>query len=122
MLDAMEVARGVAGRKQPVMIDMDLFTDVLKEHERQQAKHGPQNYPDGTGSDEMWALAERIKELVSAKDDLGLSSWAEVFGEEACEVLCERDPENLEKELVQVATVALAWATKLRTKKKLRTC
>lgn len=101
------------------MIDPELFSMVLAEHERQQAKHGPQNYPLGTGSDELWALAERIKELVDAKTDMGIVSFAEVFTEEVCEVLCEKDESNLEKELVQVATVALVWASKLREKKRL---
>lgn len=96
------------------MIDPELWAHVLAEHERQQKKHGPQDYRPGTGDDKLWALCQNVKELVGAKDDLGTTTWSEVLIEEVLEVVSETDPGNLKAELIQVATVCLAWASKIK--------
>lgn len=96
------------------MIDPRLFDAVLREHQHQRDKHGPQMYPNGTGDDaQLWVVLDQIRSLVSLRTDMGVVTWNEVLLEEYLEVANERDPEKLKKELIQVATVALAWATKL---------
>lgn len=95
------------------MIDQRLFMQVLAEHHRQQKKHGPQNYPFGNGSDALAIIADQVKTLVGLKDDEGTTTWSEVLFEETLEVLAEKDPECLKAELIQVATVALAWASRI---------
>lgn len=96
------------------MIDPQLFENVLVEHARQQQKHGPQKYPNGTGSDKLWVMLDQVRTLCDHKTAEGTVTWLEVLAEEFLEVAAERDPSKLRVELVQVATVALAWASKLR--------
>lgn len=96
------------------MIDPRLWQAVVDEHDRQQQKHGPQNYPGGNGSDGLWVIMDQVRTLCSIKTSMGTVTWSEVLLEETLESLAETDPVKLERELVQVATVALAWATRLR--------
>lgn len=96
------------------MIDPRLFELVLREHDRARAKHGPQKYANGTGEDaSLWVILDQVRTLVSLKTDLKTVTWAEVLFEEVLEVMNERDAQKLKEELIQVAHVALAWATKL---------
>ena len=96
------------------MIDPRLIERMIEEHEHARAKHGPQMYPNGTGEDSsMWVILDQVRTLVSLKTDLKTVTWFEVLFEEVLEVAAERDPEKMKKELLQVASVALAWATKL---------
>jgi hypothetical protein len=95
------------------MIDPVLIQRVLEEHERQRKKHGPQRYANGTGSDHLWVMLDQVRTLCDHKTAEGTVTWLEVLAEEFLEVAAERDPQKLKAELIQVATVALAWASKL---------
>lgn len=94
------------------MIKPELIDAVFTEHKRQLEKY-PQNYPNGTGSPEFSGVCNMVRDIVTARTELREVTWAEVFFEEALEVLAETEAEKLKAELVQVATVALAWASKL---------
>lgn len=96
------------------MIDPKFFEDVLAEHERARAKHGQQKYPNGTGGDaQLWVILDQVRTLVSLRSDMRVVTWNEVLLEEYLEVANETDPVKLKAELIQVAHIALAWATKL---------
>jgi hypothetical protein len=95
------------------MIDEELFPLVIAEYERAREKHGPFNYPFGTGSDALWTITEQVRALVDAKENVGTLTCSEVLLEETLEVLSEKDPAALKAELIQVASVALAWASRI---------
>lgn len=96
------------------MIERQFFEAVLREHQHQREKHGPQMYPNGTGQDaQLWVILDQVRTLVSLRSDLKVVTWFEVLLEEVLEVGNEIDSQKLKSELIQVATVALAWATKL---------
>ena len=95
-----------------------VIAEVAAERERQDAKWGEQNHPDGTGP--TWPLV--IAPMVNAETARilaqrmcqsaarhGSVTWQHILGEEFVEALAEEDPVKLRAELVQVAAVAVAW-------------
>lgn len=84
--------------------------EVYAERERQDAKWGEQNHPDGTatgmGEQRMADLARR---LCDAAHKAGQGTWRHILDEEVREAFAEADPAKLRAELIQVAAVAVAW-------------
>jgi hypothetical protein len=82
------------------------------ERERQDAKWGAQNHPDGTGGKFYSLRAEQARrecQRAAADPDVG-PRWALILLEEVYEALAETDPDLLRAELIQVATVCQNWA------------
>lgn len=87
--------------------------DVVAERWRQLKQWGHQTLPDGTGAKgtEMRANLARSRCQKAAED--GTCTWEHVLSEEVFEAFAEAEYEPLRKELVEVATVALAWVEDL---------
>ncbi len=87
---------------------MEIFGLINEERERQDAKLGVQNHPDGTGghySDD--AVVARLRR--DEATDRGAVSWAHVLLEEVFESLAERNVDRLRTELVQTAAICVSW-------------
>lgn len=86
--------------------------DVLNERQRQDAKWGEQNHPDGTG-DDGWAGVGEIANCARNACDhafaTGGGTWRHIAMEEVAEAFAESDPAKLRVELVQAAAVLVAW-------------
>jgi type IV pilus biogenesis protein CpaD/CtpE len=83
---------------------------VRDERDRQDAKWGEQNHPDGTGRDgNRKAMADMARELCQRLAALGVVTWYHILLEEVYEALAEDDPAKLRAELIQVAAVAQQW-------------
>lgn len=92
---------------------------VLEERARQDIKWGPQNHPSGTRDDARLlrdtslptygTLAYRAKQATDEHARRGDVTYADIFVEEVFEALSCDHPDELRKELVQVAAVAVAW-------------
>lgn len=89
--------------------DAAVLAEVQAERERQDARWGPQNHPNGTGMHFLKAGAENARRECEAAFDAGRGTWRHVLYEEVHEALAEKDPAALRAELVQVAAVAAAW-------------
>lgn len=104
----------------------DVLQEVLAERERQDAKWGEQNHPDGThpghvqllingmqaqreATNGLATLGEYARNLTNALAAVGKLTYSEILWEEVCEAMEEGDPKCLREELVQVAAVAVAW-------------
>ena len=86
-----------------------VMDDVADERERQHAKWGEQNHPDGTGAYTYQLQAEEARNDCQAAAQYGVDQWALIFLEEVYEAMAESDPVKLREELVQAAAVAVAW-------------
>jgi hypothetical protein len=88
-----------------------VLAQIADERDRQNAKWGEQNHPDGT--DQLGATgherARLVKRLVDESAKLGRLTWALILAEEVAEAECESDPVKLREELIQVAAVTVAW-------------
>jgi hypothetical protein len=89
----------------------DVFQAISHERERQDAKWGEQNHPDGTAdhADYRRVQAEFRRaqcELAAASGGL---TWRHILDEEVAEAFAESDPVKLRMELIQIAAVAVAW-------------
>jgi hypothetical protein len=102
-----------------VMHDDDIranLVNVLSETQRQVTKWGIQHHPDGTGG---WIAEQRAasaKALTDRKADLGTVTWKDILDEEIQEAFAETDPQALITELLQVAAVAVSWATDVQNR------
>lgn len=102
----------------------DVLCEVAAERERQDAKWGEQNHPDGTGGFVVRAgraVPDSVVEEVrrdravgaqracdeAARD--GRLTFRHILREEVEEAFAEHDLAALRKELVQVAAVAVSW-------------
>ncbi|QKS13931.1 hypothetical protein HUN58_14550 [Curtobacterium sp. Csp1] len=111
-----------------------IAVEVLHERDRQAAKWGEQNHPDGTGPRVMllgdfpysydvhapkqtspldsWTATE-LSDTAKANTDIAAKNdnvaWSDILLEEVFEALAEDDPTKLRAELVQVAAVAQQW-------------
>lgn len=83
--------------------------EVCAERDRQDARWGLQNHPDGTGSEQDKSCADLARETCDTAFRCGVGNWAQVLTEEFCEAMAESDPDKLRAELIQVAAVAVAW-------------
>ncbi len=94
------------------MMPGDLYAamrGVLSERERQHAKWGEQNHPDGTGSIVAIGNATLARESCEGAFARGEGTYLHILLEEVAEAFAESDPVKLRAELVQVAAVAVAW-------------
>lgn len=89
--------------------DAGILAEVQAERERQDARWGEQNHPDGTGDRRWSAAANVVRGEVDDDARRGRTTWNGVLREEVFEVLAEEDPGKIRAELVQVAAVAVAW-------------
>jgi hypothetical protein len=94
-----------------------VLAEVLDERERQNAKWGEQNHPDGTGPDVLLApiggragdAADLARDLCQAAAREGVCTWLAIAREEMFEAFAEADPAKLRTELVQSAAVLVQW-------------
>lgn len=90
---------------------------VDAELDRQEAKWGIQQHPDGTGT---WLkpMADSARMNCDAKAKAGTVTWKDILTEEVWEAFSEEDPERLKAELVQVAAVACQWHAAIERRQK----
>lgn len=81
---------------------------VREERDRQNAKWGQQNHPDGTGELMKWD-ADCARRICDNAFGQGRGTWKHIFDEEVCEAVAESDQEKLKTELIQVMAVCKAW-------------
>lgn len=105
----------------------EVLTEVQDERNRQNAKWGEQNHPNGTGP-ETYPLGEMdcltfselgecdgpelaaVATLTTDKSARrGTVTWKDILLEEVFEATAEEDPDKLRMELIQVAAVATQW-------------
>lgn len=79
--------------------------------------HQSHHIPDGTGNESIWKLTEQLKGLVKTKTGRETLTMAEILLEEVAEAMAEPDRFKLREELIQVATVALAWVARIDNRK-----
>ena len=110
--------------------ETNAITEIKQERERQNAKWGEQNHPDGTGERSIplgrivhkgpigpnsgdthyaFGLALMAKKATDDAANHGTVTWADILLEEVFEALAESDPDKVRTELVQVAAVAAQW-------------
>jgi hypothetical protein len=86
------------------------MAEVDAERQRQLAKWGDQQHPNGTGITEaQQELADHARTACQQAFAEGRGSWAHVLMEEVREAFAEKDPAALRAELVQCAAVIQAW-------------
>jgi type IV pilus biogenesis protein CpaD/CtpE len=84
--------------------------EIRDERDRQDAKWGEQNHPDGTGPDgNRQAMADMARELCQRLAAIGVVTFYHILLEEVYEAMAEEDPARLRAELIQVAAVAAQW-------------
>lgn len=106
-----------------------VLAEVYAERMCQDAKWGEQNHPNGTGDSNellrgrhipkphehvgitMGTLANTAREVTDTAAAEGTVSWADILLEEVFEALAEHDPAKIRMELIQVAAVAIQWAS-----------
>jgi hypothetical protein len=109
VLAANVLARVAAYMGRTLGPDAQVLAEVQAERERQDAKWGEQNHPDGTGNRSQQDRAEFARRWCESAFESGYGTWADVLTEEVAEAEAERDPARLRAELIQVAAVACAW-------------
>lgn len=87
----------------------DVLAEIHEERQRQDAKWGEQNHPDGTGSAARVLDAQHARNECKRQFAEGTGTWLDILEEEVAEAYAEADPEVLRAELIQVAAVAVAW-------------
>lgn len=88
---------------------MNVINEVLAERERQDAKWGEQNHPDGTGQPHAAHKPYRARRDCENAFAAGRGTWRHILVEEVAEAEAESDVFRLREELIQVAAVAVAW-------------
>lgn len=90
-----------------------VLEEVLHERRRQIAKWGHQTHPDHVGPGlrlaggrKNWETATMLKGF---NDTYGNPYWSLILAEEFYEAIESEDLEDLRKELLEVAAVAVAW-------------
>lgn len=87
-----------------------IFVAVEQERLSQLEKWGVQRLADGTGHPFYRMHADEYRRQNDAKvANGGEPPWSKVLLEEVYEALAEDDTDKLERELIQVAAVAVAW-------------
>lgn len=87
----------------------DVLSEVSAEVNRQEAKWGEQNHPDGTSQEKFEWMANLAKMNCDHLHKEKKITWAAVLFEEFYEALAEGATNALRTELVQVAAVAVSW-------------
>jgi hypothetical protein len=91
--------------------ELPAWRDVALERQRQDAKWGQQNHPDGTGVNEFdKPVADAVRQQVERAAAKGRVTWRLIAAEEVAEAFAEDDPEALRVELIQASATFLAWA------------
>lgn len=88
---------------------IEILKELLDERQRQDAKHGFRDWPDGTGRMGHKDLCELAKYECECAFNAGHGTWAHILSEEQAEVFAEQDPLLIRGELVQLAAVCVAW-------------
>ena len=97
-----------------------VVVEVLEERERQNAKWGVQDHPNGTGPNKLpmpyssgqWCASFAAQQLGFITDhaaEQGTVTYLHILREEVFEAFAEDDPAKLRAELIQVAAVAVQW-------------
>jgi hypothetical protein len=87
-----------------------IYDEISTERDRQDAKFGEQNHPDGVDTDETSIMiANQWRDMVNQRLADGTVTWMDILFEEAYEAGVEADPAKLRAEVVQIAAVAVAW-------------
>lgn len=89
--------------------DFSITDEIQDELDRQDARWGEQNHPDGTGLSEDSQIAERAKALNDYFVERDTLTWRDILWEEVAEAFAEKDEDRLREELIQVAAVASNW-------------
>lgn len=99
------------------MIDY-IAGEIATERWHQDEKFGDQSHlPDGTGLDAIDCQLRIIfQNRCDTATEAGTLTWADILREEVYEAFAESDPEKLDAELLQVASVCVAWIQALRTR------
>ena len=97
-------------------IDQSMLDRVLIERDRQDKKFGPQQHPDGTGLPGDTEASDIARQECNYAFANGYGTWRAILCEEYAEAMAETDPANLQKELLEVAAVAVAWAGDLESR------
>ncbi len=99
----------------PGMATLNVLNEVCAERDRQDAKWGEQNHPDGTGIIPFITRCEAdiAREECEAAFAEGRGTYKHILVEEVYEAFAESDKAKLRTELIQVAAVAVAWVEKL---------
>lgn len=87
----------------------DVLWEVQRERQRQHAKWGEQNLPDGTGGPLTALFADAYRRACQAAAKDGRCTFHHILREEVFEAAAETDAAKLRAELVQVAAVAVQW-------------
>lgn len=90
-----------------------VLDDIISERERQDAKWGQQDLPDGTGGFGLRSEADLARRHCDLMAKMGHVTYRHILAEEVAEALAEADKAKLRAELVQVAAVAVQWIEKL---------
>ena len=86
---------------------------VIAERWRQLKKWGLRSCPDGTGSEDQRYRAGLARARCNLAFKQKRGTWEHIPSEEVHEAYAESEYEPLRAELIQVATVALAWVEDL---------
>lgn len=87
-----------------------VLAEIAAERQRQDAKWGQQNHPDGTIDQPAdRRLADMARRTCQAAAEMGTVTWRDILSEEMHEAFAEHDPAKLRAELVQIAAVVVAW-------------
>jgi hypothetical protein len=86
-----------------------ILTRIEAECERQEAKWGVQNHPDGTNAAEWRVACRRAKRHCDKAAEEKKLTWKHILEEEVCEAFAEVAPDALIEELIQCAAVIVSW-------------
>lgn len=98
------------------MSGYDVLYEVALERARQDAKWGEQNHPDKSTTSEplLWG-SDAYRERLKVEDN-----WLDILLEEVAEAAEASSEEELQKELIQIAAVAAAWAEAIDRRRRVR--
>lgn len=95
-----------------------VLDDVLAERDRQHAKWGQQDLPDGTTRDHAAVLRAVDAQTRCAEAALlGTLTFRHIADEEIAEAFAETDDELLEVECIQAAAVFVQWVEAIRRRR-----
>jgi chromosome segregation ATPase len=97
-----------------VQASVGVLQEVQQERERQNAKWGIQDHPDGTcegpgGAKAARQHADAAKSICNQFAKVKQVTWSHILTEEMMEAYAETEPVKLRTELIQVAAVATQW-------------
>lgn len=97
-------------------VEREVFADVFAERRRQDEMGHASDYPDGTGSETECRALGQARSDYDFAEQIGCLTWHHALREEVLEAFAEKDETLLQKELVQVAAVAIRWITAIRSR------